>query len=92
MVRELGEMPNCVVFNSRTESFGNSSIFTFSLLLFALYRFLCLLFECDQLGVSNIFMAVFSDEHERLPPRHHHRRWEVVFQGPASLRVPTSAI
>jgi hypothetical protein len=67
MVRNLGEFPNFVVFNSRIESFGNSSVFTFSLLLFALYIFLCLLFECDQLGVSNIFMTVFSDEHKRLP-------------------------
>jgi hypothetical protein len=72
MVRKLREFPNFVVVNSRTESFGNSSIFAFSLLLFALYRILCILFECDQLGVSNVFMAVFLDEHERLPPRHHH--------------------
>jgi hypothetical protein len=64
MVRKLGELSNFVVFNSRTESFENSSILAFSLLLFALYRFMCLLFECDQLGVSNVFMAVFSDEHE----------------------------
>jgi hypothetical protein len=64
MVRNLGELPNFVVFNSGTESFGNSSILTFSLLLFALYRFLCLLFECDQLGVSNVFLSVFSDKHE----------------------------
>jgi hypothetical protein len=60
----MGEFPNFVVFNSRTESFGNSSVFTFSLLQFALYRFLYLLFECGQLGVSNVFMVVFSDEHE----------------------------
>jgi hypothetical protein len=67
----MGELPNFVVLNSRTESYGNSSVFTFSLLLFALYRILCLLFECDQRGVRNVFMAVFSDEHERLPPCHH---------------------
>jgi hypothetical protein len=64
MVRKLVEFPNFVVFNSGTESFGNSSIFTFALLLFALYRLLCLLFECDQLGVSNVLMVVFSDEHK----------------------------
>jgi hypothetical protein len=64
MVRKLGELPNFVVFNSGTKSFGNSSIFAFSLLLFALYRFPYLLFECDQLGVSNVFMIVFLDEHE----------------------------
>jgi hypothetical protein len=43
------------VFNSGTESFGNSSIFTFSFLLFALYGFLYSLFECDQLGGLVIF-------------------------------------
>jgi hypothetical protein len=64
MVRKLGELPNFVVFNSGTESFGNSSVFAFSLLLFALYRFLRLLFECDQLGVSSVSMVVISDEHE----------------------------
>jgi hypothetical protein len=63
MVRKLGELSNFVVFNSRTESFGNSSVLAFSLLLFALYRFMCLLFECDQLGVSNVFMAVWSHPH-----------------------------
>jgi hypothetical protein len=64
MVRKMGEFPNFVVFNSGTESFWNSSILAFSLLLFTVYRFLYLLSECDQLGVSNVFMAVFLDEHE----------------------------
>jgi hypothetical protein len=64
MVRKLGELPNFMVFNSGTESFENNSVFAFSLLLFALYRILCLLFEYDQLGVSNVFMAMFSDGHE----------------------------
>jgi hypothetical protein len=71
MARKLGELPNFVVFNSGTEFFENNYVFAFSLLLFALYRFLYLLFECDKLGVSNVFMAMFSDEHERLPPHHH---------------------
>jgi hypothetical protein len=35
MVRKLVELPNFLVFNSRTEFFGNSSVFTFYLLLFA---------------------------------------------------------
>jgi hypothetical protein len=48
-----------MVFNSGIESFENNSIFAFSLLLFALYRIMCLLFECDQLVVSNVFMAIF---------------------------------
>jgi hypothetical protein len=59
MIRKLCELANLVVFNSRTESFGNSFIFAFFLLLLALYRFLYLLSEGDQLGVSNVFMAVF---------------------------------
>jgi hypothetical protein len=36
MVKNLGELPKCFVVNSRTESFGNSSVFAFSLLLFVL--------------------------------------------------------
>jgi hypothetical protein len=35
MVRKLEELPKFLVFNSRIESFGNSSIFAFYLLLFA---------------------------------------------------------
>jgi hypothetical protein len=35
MVRKLGELSKLFVFNSRTESFANSSVFTFYLLLFA---------------------------------------------------------
>jgi hypothetical protein len=35
MVRKLGELPMFLVFKSRIESFGNSSVFTFYLLLFA---------------------------------------------------------
>jgi hypothetical protein len=72
MVRKLGELPNVLVFNSGTESFENSSIFAFSLLLFALYRFLYLLFSYDQFWVSNVFVVVLSNEHERLPLCHHH--------------------
>jgi hypothetical protein len=50
-----------VVFNSGTNSFGNSSIFAFYLLLFALYRFLYLLLSFGY-GVSYIFMSVFQME------------------------------
>jgi hypothetical protein len=57
MVRKLGEFPNFFVFNSGTESFGNSSIFTFSLLLFALYMFLYLPFQVLYFWVSDIFHA-----------------------------------
>jgi hypothetical protein len=35
MVRNMRELPKFLVFNSRTKSFGNSSIFAFNLLLFA---------------------------------------------------------
>jgi hypothetical protein len=45
MVRKLVELPKFLVFNSGTNPFGNNSIFAFYLLLFALYRFLYLLFE-----------------------------------------------
>jgi hypothetical protein len=29
-------------------------------------------FRDDYIGVSNVFMVVFSDEHGQLPPHHHH--------------------
>jgi hypothetical protein len=38
MVRKLGELPKFLVFNFRTESFGNSYISSFSSLLFALVQ------------------------------------------------------
>jgi hypothetical protein len=61
MVRKLVEFPKFVVFNSGTNSFGNSFIFTFYLLLFALYKFLYLLLSFGY-GVSDIFMSVFQME------------------------------
>jgi hypothetical protein len=45
MVRNLVELPKFLVFNSRTNSFGNSSVFAFYFLLFALCIFLYSLFE-----------------------------------------------
>jgi hypothetical protein len=45
MVRKLVEVSKFLMFNSKTHSFGNSSVFAFYLLLFALYRFLYSLFE-----------------------------------------------
>jgi hypothetical protein len=60
MIRKLGELPNFLVVNSQTESFSNNSVFTFSLLLFALYRFLYLLFGYDQFGVSNVSWLCFQ--------------------------------
>jgi hypothetical protein len=44
MVRKMVELPKFLVFNSGTNSFGNSSVIAFYLLLFTLYRFLYLLF------------------------------------------------
>jgi hypothetical protein len=58
VVRKLVELPKFLVFNSGTNSFGNSSIFAFYLLLFALYRFLYLLSSFGH-GVSDIFMSAF---------------------------------
>jgi hypothetical protein len=45
MVRNIGDLPKLLVFNSRTKSFANSSIFAFCLLLLLLYGFLYLLSE-----------------------------------------------
>jgi hypothetical protein len=50
-----------LVFNSGTNSLGNSSVFAFNLMLFALYRFLYLLLSFGY-GVSDIFMFVFHME------------------------------
>jgi hypothetical protein len=61
MVRKLVEMPKFLVFNYRTNSFGNSSILAFYLLLFALYRFLYLLSSFGY-EVSDIFMSAFQME------------------------------
>jgi hypothetical protein len=58
MVRKLVELPKFVVFNSRRNSFENSSVFAFYLLLFTLYRFLYLHLSFGY-GVSDIFMSMF---------------------------------
>jgi hypothetical protein len=59
MVRKLVEFPKFLVFNSRTNFFGNSSVFAFYLLLFALYRFLYLLFV---MGFVTFFISAFQME------------------------------
>jgi hypothetical protein len=66
MVRNLVEFSKFLVVNSRTNSIQNSSVFAFYLLLFALYRFLCSLFELFY-GVSDIFMSVFQMELDDYP-------------------------
>jgi hypothetical protein len=63
MARHLEELPNLLVFNSRTESFGNSSVFAFSLLLFTLYSFCISFLELLLLRISDVFVVVFSDKH-----------------------------
>jgi hypothetical protein len=59
MVRKLVELPKFLVFNSRTNSFGNSLIFTFYLLLFALHRFLYLLFKRLIMGLVTFLCLRF---------------------------------
>jgi hypothetical protein len=59
MVRNLVELPKFLVFNSGTNSFGNNSIFAFYLLLFALYRFLYLLFKLLIMGLVTFLCLYF---------------------------------
>jgi hypothetical protein len=47
---KLAEFSKFLVLNSGTNSFENSSVFAFYLLLFALYKFLYLLFELLIMG------------------------------------------
>jgi hypothetical protein len=61
LIRKLVELPKVLVFNSGTNSFGNSSIFDFYLLLFALCIFLRLLFELLIMGLVT-FLCVFQME------------------------------
>jgi hypothetical protein len=60
MVRMLVELPKFLVFNSRTNSFGNISIFAFYLLLFGLYRFLYLLFQLLITGIVTFLCLRFG--------------------------------
>jgi hypothetical protein len=55
MVRKLVELPKFLVFNSRTNSFVNNSIFAF-------YTDFCIRFLSFCYGVSDIFMSVFQME------------------------------
>jgi hypothetical protein len=57
MVRNLVEFPMFLLFNSGTNSFGNSSVFAFYVLLFTLYKFLYLLFELLIMGLV-IFLCL----------------------------------
>jgi hypothetical protein len=55
------------VFNSGTEFIRNNCVFTFSLLFFALYRFLYLPFGDVYYGVSDVFMSVFQMDLDDYP-------------------------
>jgi hypothetical protein len=59
MVRKLVELPKFLVINSETNSFGNSSVFAFYLLLFGLYRFLYLLFKLLIMGLLTFLCLRF---------------------------------
>jgi hypothetical protein len=63
MDRKLGELPNFVVFNSRIESFGNSSVFTFSFLCLLCIEFCDYFSNVMNLGLV-MFSWLFSDEQE----------------------------
>jgi hypothetical protein len=67
MARKLEEFPNFLVSNSWTKSFGTVpfSLFSYCCLLYT--DFCIYISEMIIVGFSNIFLAVFSDEHERLP-------------------------
>jgi hypothetical protein len=62
MVGKLEKLPKFFVFNSRTKSFGNSSVFTFFYCCLLLYRFLYLLFRVVYCGVSDVFISMFQME------------------------------
>jgi hypothetical protein len=62
MVRKMGVLPKFLVFNSETESFENSYIFAFYLLLFAFIHISVFTFLSCCYGVSDILMSVFQME------------------------------
>jgi hypothetical protein len=59
MVRKLVELAKFLVFDFRTNCSGNSFIFDFYLLMFALYRFLYLLFEFLIMGLVTFLCLCF---------------------------------
>jgi hypothetical protein len=59
MVRKMVELPKFLVFNSETNSSWNNSVSDFYLLLFALYRFLYLLFELLIMGLVTFLYLRF---------------------------------
>jgi hypothetical protein len=59
MVRKLVELPRFLVFNSRTNSFGNSSVFAFLLTVVHFMQISAFAFPTFDYGVSDIFMSAF---------------------------------
>jgi hypothetical protein len=59
MARKLVELFKCFEFNSRTNSFGNSSIFAF---LLTTIHFIHISVFAFLYGVSDIFMSAFQME------------------------------
>jgi hypothetical protein len=67
MVQKLGELSNFLVFSSRIESFGNSSVLLFLTTVCLIPVSVFIVFQSDAIWVSNAFMDVFSDEQEPPP-------------------------
>jgi hypothetical protein len=80
------------VFNSRTNSLGNRSIFPFYLLLFAFIKISVFSCRAIDMGLVTFCYVCISDGAERLPPLLPHRGWQAAFQGPALPGVSESAI
>jgi hypothetical protein len=63
MDRKLGEVPKFLVCSSRIEAYQNSPGFAFTLLLSIYFQFPLFIFSGNYFGATNVFMAVFIDEH-----------------------------
>jgi hypothetical protein len=59
MVRKLGELPKFLVFHCGIQSFGNSSIFYFYLLLFAFIQISVFAFEAFDRGLATLLCLCF---------------------------------
>jgi hypothetical protein len=65
MVRKLAGLPKFLVFNSGTNFFGNSSVVTFNLLMFAFIQISVFAFRTFDYGVCDISYVYVSDGVER---------------------------
>jgi hypothetical protein len=75
MVRNLGEFPKFLVFNSRTNSLGNRSVFTFYLLLFTFIQISVSSCRAIDMGLVTFYYVSLSDGAEQLPPLLPHQGW-----------------